>query len=73
MPWIRLWDLLLSGLAVCGGVGGIIWPELYRGSMEEQYTSRNARVAGFVILAIGIAGLVAILCYKGETIDFFPT
>ena len=64
--------MLISGLAVCGGLGGIIRPELYRSSMEEQYTRRSARVAGCVVLALGIAGFIAILSYKGGPIDFFP-
>jgi hypothetical protein len=68
----RVLGLLISGLAVCGGIGGIIRPELYRSSMEEQYTSRGARIAGCVLIALGIAGLVAILTYAGGPIDFFP-
>jgi hypothetical protein len=64
--------LLISGLAVCGGLFGIIRPELYRSSMEELYTRASARIAGCVLLAMGIAGLVAILSHKGGPIDFFP-
>jgi hypothetical protein len=40
--------------------------------MEEQYTSSGARIAGTVLLLLGIAGLVAILGYKGSPVDFFP-
>ncbi len=51
----------------------MIWPELYRSSMEEQYTPRSARIGSLVLLLLLIAGLVAILGYTGGPIDFFPT
>jgi hypothetical protein len=41
-------------------------------SMEEQYTPSRARVAGVVILVMGLCGLIAILQYHGEPVDFFP-
>ncbi len=68
----RTVELLISGIVVAGGLCGIIWPELYMSSMEAQYTPRRARIASIVILLMGIAGLVAILQYHGEPVDFFP-
>ena len=68
----RVVELLISGLAVCVGLAGMIWPELYRRSMEEQFTVRSARIGSVVLLVLGIAGLVAILSYPGGPIDFFP-
>lgn len=64
--------LLISGLALGGGLAGMIRPELFRSSLEEQYTSGRARVSGFVLILLGLAGLWAILHYTGGPIDFFP-
>lgn len=64
--------LIISALAMCCGLCGIIRPELYRSSMEGQYTSSGARIAGIVLLLLGIAGLAAIVGYKGGPVDFFP-
>jgi hypothetical protein len=68
----RALGLLISGLALGGGLCGVVRPELYRGSFEEQYTPWRARIAGALLLLMGLAGLVAILSYKGGPIDFFP-
>ncbi len=68
----RALALLISSLAVLGGICGIVWPQLYRTSLEEQYTPLRARVAAVVLLLLGIAGLFAILAYSGESVDFFP-
>ncbi len=64
--------MLVAGLAMCGGLCGMIWPEIYRSSMEESYTPRSARITSLVLLLLGMAGLVAILSYAGGPIDFFP-
>jgi hypothetical protein len=40
--------------------------------MDEQYTASRARVAGVVLLLMGLAGLVAILQYHGGPVEFFP-
>jgi hypothetical protein len=64
--------LLISGLVAGGGLLGVIWPELYRSSLEEQYTPSRARVAAVVLLLMGLAGLWAILNDKGGPVDFFP-
>jgi hypothetical protein len=68
----RVLALLVAGLAVSGGLCGMIWPEIYRSSMEESYTPRGARITSLVLLLLGMAGLVAILSYAGGPIDFFP-
>lgn len=58
---------------MAGGLGGIDWPQIFRGSLEEQYTPLRARVGSVVLLLMGIAGLIAIICYRGEPAEFFPT
>ena len=37
--------------------------------MEEQYTPRR-RIAGIVLLLMGLCGLIAILQYHGGPVDF---
>jgi hypothetical protein len=64
--------LFISGLAVCAGSCGVVWPHLYLTSLEEQYTPLRARVGAVVLLLLGIAGLIAILSYSGEPVEFFP-
>jgi hypothetical protein len=64
--------LFISGLAVCAGSCGIVWPQLYRTSLEEQYTPLRARVGAAVLLLLGIAGLIAILGHSGGPVEFFP-
>jgi hypothetical protein len=68
----RVLALLVSGLAVCAGLCGMIRPELFRTFMNESYTPRSARIQALVLLLLGIAGLVAILSYTGGPVDFFP-
>jgi hypothetical protein len=68
----RALGLLISSLAVGGGLCGVIRPELYRGSFNEEYTPWRARIAGALLVLLGLAGLVAVLSYKGGPIDFFP-
>jgi hypothetical protein len=38
---------------------------------RAQYTPWKARIAGFVLLLLGIAGVVVILYDKGAAVDFF--
>jgi len=64
--------VFISGLAVCSGVCGIVWPQLYRTSLEEQYTPLRARVGAAVLLLLGIAGLIAILGHSKGPVEFFP-
>lgn len=68
----RALGLLLSSVALCGGLCGVIWPDLYRSSFEEQYTPRRARISCAVLLLLGLACLVSILSDKGGPADFFP-
>jgi hypothetical protein len=64
--------LFISGLAICAGLCGIVWPQLYRTSLHEHYTPLRARVGAVVLLLLGIAGLIAILSYSGQPVEFFP-
>lgn len=68
----RTVELLISGIVIAGGLSGIIWPQLLLSSMEEQYTPSRTRVAGIVLLLMGLCSLVAILQYHGGPVDFFP-
>lgn len=68
----NLVGLLISGLAVGGGLCGIAHPELFARLAQENYTPRTARITGVVLLLLGIAGLIAILSYGGGAVDFFP-
>ncbi len=68
----RVLGLTIAGLAVVGGICGIIWPELYRSSLEEAYTRRRARIGSMVLLLLGLATLYAIFAYAGGPVDFFP-
>jgi hypothetical protein len=68
----RLPAFVISALAVLGGICGLVWPEIFRSSMQETYTSRSARLGSIVLLLMGFAGLYATLAYHGGPIDFFP-
>jgi len=68
----RLLALVISALAVVGGIYGLVRPEILRSSMGETYTSRSARIGSTVLLLMGLAGLYAILAYHGGPIDFSP-
>lgn len=68
----RTVELVISGLATAGGFCAMIWPQLLLSSMDDQYTPRRARIAGAVILLMGLCGLIAILQYHGGTVEFFP-
>lgn len=57
---------------ILGGSCVMLTPELLRKSMPEDYTARKAEVSAAVIIAIGIAGVIAILTYHGSAFDFFP-
>jgi len=70
-----MWDfvgLTISTLAVGGGLFAIFRPELFTRVVKEDYTPRTARITGIVLLLLGIAGLIAILSYRGGAVDFFP-
>ena len=68
----RVLGLVISALAVGGGIGGLVRPEIYRSSMEDSYTPAAARIGGLVLLALGLAGLWAILAYGVGPGEFFP-
>lgn len=65
----RLAALAISGLAF--RPVGPIRPEFFRSSMEARYTARGPRITVPALLLFGLAGMVAILSYKGGPIDFF--
>jgi len=64
--------LAVSGLAIVGGVCGLVRPDIFRSTMAETYTPRSARIGSIVLLLMGLAGVYAILAYHGGPIDFFP-
>ena len=68
----NLLGLTVSIGMILGGGWVLVRPELLRESMGEDYSAAKARVSAAVIVALGIAGVVAILSYHGGAIDFFP-
>ncbi len=64
--------LLVAGLFAATGVTGLVRPELYRGSLEDQYTARRARITAGIVLLLGLCGLWAILHSAGVETEFFP-
>ena len=69
---VNLLGLTLSIGMILGGSCVIVSPELLRKSMGEDYSAAKARAGAAVVVALGIAGLFAILRYHGDAIDFFP-
>ena len=72
VPMWNVAGIAISTLAAGCGLLGIFRPELFARVVQEDGTLRTARITGIVLLLLGIAGLIAILSYRGGGVDFFP-